>query len=72
MIDRLLAAVQRGIAGVIGVLILFGLLIGLVIWARSDPDAVQALVGKLVEAVVCIVTWLCDLVIRTLDGAGDR
>lgn len=72
MIDRLLAAVQRGIAGVIGVLILFGLLVGLVIWARSDPDAVQALVGKLVEAVVSIVTWLCDLVIRTLGGAGNR
>ena len=71
MIDRFLAAVQRGIAGVIGILILFALLVGLVIWARNDPEALQALVGKLVQAVVSLISWLCDLIVRALDQGGD-
>ena len=71
MIDRFLAAVQRGIAGVIGILILFALLVGLVMWARNDPDALQALVGKLVQAVVSLVSWPCDLIVRALDQGGD-
>ena len=71
MIDRFLAGVQRVIAGVMGILILFGLLVGLVIWARNDPQALQALVGKLVDAAVALVTWLCDLIISALDKAGE-
>jgi hypothetical protein len=70
MIDRFVAAVQRGIAGVIGILILFALLVGLVMWAKNDPDALQALVGKLVQAVVSLVSWLCDLIVRALDQGG--
>jgi hypothetical protein len=71
MIDRFLATIQRGLAGVIGILVLFALLIGLVIWARNDPAALQALVGKLVEAVVSLVTWVCDLIIHALDKGGN-
>ena len=71
MIDRFLATVQRGLAGVIGILVLFALLVGLVIWARNDPAALQALVGKLVQAVVSLITWLCDLIIRALDKGGN-
>ena len=71
MIERFLVGVQRVIAGVMGTLILFGLLVGLVIWARNDPQALQALVGKLVDAAVALITWLCDLIVRTLDQAGD-
>ena len=71
MIDRFLAGIQRGIAGVIGILVLFALLIGLVIWARDNPQALQVLVGKLVDAVVSVVSWLCDLIVRALDRSGD-
>jgi hypothetical protein len=71
MIDRFLAAVQRGVAGVIGILVLFALLVGLVVWAKNDPEALQVLVGKLVEAVVSLVSWLCDLIVRALDQGGD-
>jgi hypothetical protein len=71
MIDRFLATIQRGLAGVIGILVLFALLVGLVIWARNDPAELQALVGKLVEAVVSLVAWLCDLIIRALDKGGN-
>ena len=71
MIDRFLASVQRGIAGVIGILVLFALLVGLVIWAKNDPQALQALVGKLVDAVVSLISWLCDLIVRALDRSGE-
>jgi len=71
MIDRFLAGIQRGIAGVIGVLVLFALLVGLVTWARDNPQALQVLVGKLVDAVVSLVSWLCDLIVRALDRAGE-
>ena len=71
MIERFLIGVQRAIAGVLGILVLFGLLIGLVLWARNDPEALQALVAKLVDAAVALVTWLSDLIVRTLDPAGD-
>jgi hypothetical protein len=71
MIDRFVAAVQRGIAGAIGILIMFALLVGLVMWVKNDPDALQALVGKLVQAVVSLVSWLCDLIVRALDQGGD-
>ena len=70
MIERFLAGVQRAIAGVIGILVLFALLVGLVLWARNDPEALRALVGKLVEAAVSVITWLCDLIVRALDQDG--
>lgn len=71
MIDRFLAAVQRGIAGAIGILILAALLVGLVIWGRNNPQALQALVGKLVDAAVSLVSWLSDQLVRALDRSGD-
>jgi hypothetical protein len=71
MIERFLIGVQRAIAGVVGILVLFALLVGLVLWGSNDPEALQALVGKLVDAAVALITWLCDLIVRTLDGAGD-
>jgi hypothetical protein len=71
MIERFLIGAQRAISGALGILVLFGLLIGLVLWARNDPEALRALVAKLVHAAVSLITWLCDLIVRTLDGAGD-
>jgi hypothetical protein len=71
MIERFLIGVQRALASVIGVLVMFGLLVGLVIWARNDPAALQALVAKLVNAAVALITWLLDLIVRSLDKGGN-
>jgi hypothetical protein len=71
MIERFLAAVQRGIAGLIGILILVALLVGLVFWARNNPEALQALVGKLVDAAVSLISWLSDQIVKALDQGGD-
>lgn len=71
MIERFLYAVQRMIAGVVGIVVLFALLAGLVLWAKTHPEALQALAGKLVDAVVWLVSWLADLVVSALSRAGE-
>jgi len=71
MIDRFLVGIQRLIASMIGVLVMFALLVGLVIWARNNPAALQALVGKLADAAVSLVAWLSDLLVRSLDQGGN-
>lgn len=71
MIDRFLVGIQRLIANMIGVLVMFALLVGLVIWARNNPAALQELVGKLVDAIVSLVSWLSDLLVRSLDQGGN-
>lgn len=71
MIERFLIGLQRMLASVIGVLVLFALLIGLVIWARNDPAALQALVGKVVNAAISLIAWLSDALVRSLDKGGN-
>jgi hypothetical protein len=71
MIERFLAAVQRGIAGLIGVLVLVALLVGLVFWARDNPEALQALVGRVIEAAVSLVSWLLDQIVQAFDRGGE-
>lgn len=70
MIERFLAGVQRMVAGVIGILLLVGLLIGLVAWARSDPEGLKELAAKVVDAVVAFISWLADLIAGIVDGSG--
>ena len=71
MIDRFLVGLQRILASVLGVLVMFGLLIGLVIWGTNNPEALQALVGKLVDAAVSLIEWLCELIIRAVEQDGE-
>lgn len=71
MIERFLYAVQRTIAGAIGIVVLFAVLAGLVLWAKAHPDSLQALAGKLVDAVVWLVSWLADLFASALSQAGE-
>jgi uncharacterized iron-regulated membrane protein len=71
MIERFLYAVQRALAGVVGIVVLFALLAGLVLWAKAHPEALEALAGKLVDAVVWLVSWLADLIVSALSKAGE-
>ena len=71
MIERFLYAVQRAIAGVVGIVVLFALLAGLVLWAKAHPEALETLAGKLVDAVVWLISWLADLVVSALSKAGE-
>ena len=70
MIDRFLAGAQRVIAGVIGIVLLLGLLIGLVAWARSDPEGLKKLAVTVVNAVIAFFAWLFRLAAGIIDGSG--
>lgn len=70
MIDRFLTSVQRLIAAVIGIALLLGLLVGLVAWARSNPEALKELATQVVDAVVASVLWLGRLIADIVDGAS--
>jgi uncharacterized membrane protein len=71
MIERFLYAVQRAITGAIGIVLLFAVLAGLVLWAKAHPDSLETLAGKLVDAVVWLVTWLANLFASALSQAGE-
>lgn len=71
MIERFVYALQRMLAGAMGIVVLFALLAGLVMWAKTHPDSLEALAGKLIDAVVWLVTWLANLVASTLSSAGE-
>lgn len=47
------------------------MLAGLVLWAKAHPEALETLAGKLVDAVVWLVSWLAELVVSTLSKAGE-
>ena len=71
MMERFLVAVQRLMAGVFGVVVMFGFLIGLVIWGWRNPETLQALVGKLADAAVSLISWLSDQIVGALDEGGS-
>jgi uncharacterized membrane protein len=71
MIERFLYAVQRTIVGAIGIVVMFAVLAGLVMWAKTHPDSLAALAGKLVDAVVWLVSWLANLFASALSQAGE-
>lgn len=71
MIERFLYAVQRTIVGAIGIVVLFAVLAGLVLWAKTHPDSLEALAGKLVDALIWLVSWLANLFASALSSAGE-
>lgn len=71
MIERFMAGLQRLIAGAIGILLLLGLLVGLVAWAASDPEAIKELAARVVDGVVVAITWLGGLIADIVDGAAS-
>lgn len=71
MIERFLYALQRSIAGLVGIVVLFALLAGLVMWAKAHPEALEELAGKAVDAVVWLVSWLAGLISSALSQAGE-
>ena len=70
MIERFVYAVQRLIAGAVGIVVMFALLVGLVLWAKANPQALEALAGKAVDAIVWFISWLAGLISSALSLAG--
>jgi hypothetical protein len=71
MIQKLVSGAVTALTGAIKIVLLFGVLVGLVVWARHDPEAWKTLMGKIASAGIALVTWVADLVISLLNKAGS-
>ena len=46
MIDKLVSGAIRALGGAIKVVLLFGVLVGLVVWARTNPESWKAAMSQ--------------------------
>ena len=53
-------------------MLLFGVLVGLVVWARTNPESWKAVMAQVAGVGVALVTWVCDLIVSLLGQAGSR
>jgi hypothetical protein len=70
MIDKLVGGAVHALTGALKVVVLFGVLVGLVVWARTNPDSWKAVMADVAGVGVAFVTWVCDLLLSLLDNAG--
>jgi len=72
MIDKLVGGAVNALTGAIKVVVLFGILVGLVVWAKTDPDSWKALMAQVAGAGVAVLTWVLDLVVSLLPEASGN
>ena len=63
MIDKMVGGAINALVGALKVVVLFGILVGLVVWAKADPDSWKALMAQVAGALVSIVSWVCRLIV---------
>jgi hypothetical protein len=67
MIDKLVSGALSALGGAIKVVLLFGVLVGLVVWARTNPESWKAAMSQIAGLGVSFVTWLTGLLQSWLD-----
>jgi uncharacterized membrane protein len=72
MLTKMVDGAISALVGAIKVVILFGILVGLVVWAHQDPDSWKAAMSKVAGVAVAFVTWICDWIVSLLSQAGSR
>ena len=70
MLQRMVDGAANALFGAIKVVILFGVLVGIIVWAKADPASWQAVMAKVAGALMLLVTKLAELVTSLLDQAG--
>lgn len=70
MIDKMVSGAVNALTGAIKVVILFGVLVGLVVWARNDPESWKAFMAKAAGAGVAVLSWVIDLIVGLVDKSG--
>lgn len=71
MIEKLVSGALSALGGAIKVVLLFGVLVGLVVWARTNPESWKAAMAQVAGLGVSFVEWLAGLLQGWLDQAGD-
>ena len=72
MLTKMVDGAISALVGAIKVVILFGILVGLVVWAHQDPDSWKAAMSKIAGVGVAFVTWICDWIVSLLSQSGSR
>jgi hypothetical protein len=70
MIDKMVSGAVNALTGAIKVVVLFGVLVGLVVWARQDPESWKAVMAQVAGVGVALVSWVCDLIVSVLNQGG--
>lgn len=63
MIDKMVGGAISALVGALKVVVLFGILVGLVVWAKADPASWKALMAQVAGALVALVSWVCQLIV---------
>ena len=71
MIQKLVGGALSALGGAIKVVLLFGVLVGLVTWAWSDPESWKAAMSQVARLGVSFVTWVCSVLQGWLDQAAQ-
>jgi hypothetical protein len=72
MIDKLVTGALSALSGAIKVVVLFGILVGLVVWARTNPESWKAAMAQLAGLGVSFVEWVAGILQSWLDQAGNH
>jgi hypothetical protein len=72
MIDKLVSGALSALGGAIKVVLLFGVLVGLVVWARTNPESWKAAMAQVAGLGVSFVSWLANLLQGWLDQAAQN
>ena len=70
MIDKMVSGAVNALTGAIKVVVLFGILVGLVVWAQADPESWKAAMAKIAGLGVALISWAADQLAGLLDQAG--
>jgi len=70
MITKMVDGAIAGLVGAIKVVLLFGILVGLVVWAQADPESWKAAMAKIAGLGVALVSWAADQLEELLNQAG--
>lgn len=63
MIDKMVGGAVNALVGALKIVALFGVLVGVVVWAKADPEAWKALMAQVAEAGVALISWVCALIV---------
>ena len=68
--ERLVVGTLAALAGVIKIVLLFGILVGLVAWAGTNPGSFREVMAAVAGLGVSFLLWLVDLLQGLLDRAA--
>lgn len=72
MIDKLVSGALSALGGAIKVVLLFGVLVGLVVWARTNPESWKHAMASFAALGVSFAEWVANLLQGWLDQAAQN